>query len=86
MSQKSEEQATAVQRRRAREKGRLARQWRRCTWLAIIALMLCTALCLTIKVKSDEAQPVVITDKLAEPAGPTQCWEAPDIPELEVSP
>jgi len=29
------------------------------------------------------AEPPVITDKLVEPAGPTQCWEAPDIPELD---
>lgn len=27
------------------------------------------------------AEPTVITDKLAEPVGPAQCWEAPDIPE-----
>lgn len=29
------------------------------------------------------AEPAVITDKLAQPAGPAQCWEAPDIPELD---
>jgi len=74
---------TAVQRRRVREKDRLARQWRRCTWLAVIALMLCVALCLTIKAKANLDKPVVITDELAEPAGPAQCWEAPDISELD---
>ena len=40
---------TSAQRRRAREKDRLARQWSRCAWLAIIALMLCAALCLQSK-------------------------------------
>ncbi|BAK99743.1 hypothetical protein OBV_25450 [Oscillibacter valericigenes Sjm18-20] len=33
------------------------RKWRRCTWLAVIALMLCAVLCLTIKVKADAVQP-----------------------------
>ena len=83
MSQKSDEQAINVQRHRAREKDRLARQWRRCTWLAVIALMLCAALCLTIKAKADMDKPIVITDELAQPVGPAQCWEAPDIPELD---
>jgi len=74
--------ASRKARNRARQAENTARKWRRCTWLAIIALMLCVALCLTIKVKADIDKPVVITDKLAQPAGPAQCWEAPDIPEL----
>lgn len=45
--------------------------------MAIIAVL--AAVALTTPVKSQE--PVVITDKLTEPVGPAQCWEAPDIPE-----
>jgi len=76
---------TAVQRRRVREKDHLAREWRRVAWLSLIAFVLCAtaALCLTIKVKANADKPVVITDKLAEPVSPAQCWEAPDIPELD---
>lgn len=44
---------------------------------AILAVLSMAAL--TTPVKSQE--PVVITDKLAQPVGPAQCWEAPDIPE-----
>lgn len=44
---------------------------------AVLAVL--TMAALTTPVKSQE--PVVITDKLAQPAGPAQCWEAPDIPE-----
>lgn len=44
---------------------------------AILAVL--TMAALTTPVKSQE--PVVITDKLTEPVGPAQCWEAPDIPE-----
>lgn len=44
---------------------------------AILAVLSMVAL--TTPVKSQE--PVVITDKLAEPVGPAQCWEAPDIQE-----
>lgn len=44
---------------------------------AILAILSMAAL--TTPVKSQE--PVVITDKLAHPVGPAQCWEAPDIPE-----
>ncbi len=29
------------------------------------------------------AESAVITDELATPVGPAQCWEAPDIPELD---
>lgn len=77
--------ASRKARNRARQAENTARQWRRCTWLAIIALMLCAALCLTIKAKADANadKPAVITDKLAQPVGPAQCWEAPDIPELD---
>ena len=45
--------------------------------MAIIAVLAMTAL--TTPVKSQE--PVVITDKLAQPVGPAQCCEAPDMPE-----
>jgi 3D (Asp-Asp-Asp) domain-containing protein len=44
---------------------------------AILAVL--AAAELTAPVKSQE--PVVITDELAQPVGPAQCWEAPDIPE-----
>lgn len=44
---------------------------------AILAVLSMAAL--TTPVHSQE--PVVITDKLATPVGPAQCWEAPDIPE-----
>lgn len=44
---------------------------------AILAVLSIAAL--TTPVKSQE--PVVITDKLAQPVGTAQCWEAPDIPE-----
>lgn len=51
----SDDKATEL-RRRTREKARLARQWRqRCMWLAVVAMMLCAALVLTIKVKADAA-------------------------------
>ena len=42
---------------------------------AILAILSMVAL--TTPARSQE--PVVITDKLAEPVGPAQCWEAPDI-------
>lgn len=45
--------------------------------MAVLAIF--TAVALTTPVKSQE--PVVITDELAQPVGPAQCWEAPDIPE-----
>ena len=48
-----------------------------CLLMAILAVLAMVAL--TTPVHS--AEPVVITDKLAEPVGPAQCWEAPDIPE-----
>ena len=41
---------------------------------AILAIF--AAVALTTPAKSRE--PVVITDKLAQPVGPAQCWEAPD--------
>ena len=44
----SDDKATEL-RRRTREKARLARQWRqRCMWLAVVAIALAAALCLTI--------------------------------------
>ena len=44
----SDDTATEL-RRRTREKARLARQWRqRCMWLAVVAVVLAVALCLTI--------------------------------------
>ncbi|WP_312611421.1 3D domain-containing protein [Oscillibacter sp.] len=45
--------------------------------MAILAVL--AAVALTTPVHSQE--PTVITDKLAEPVGPAQCWEAPDFPE-----
>lgn len=45
--------------------------------MAILAVF--TAAALTTPVHSQE--PVVITGELAQPVGPAQCWEAPDIPE-----
>lgn len=58
----SDDKATEL-RRRTREKARLARQWRqRCMWLAVVAVALAVALCVTLKVKADvapvEAPPV----------------------------
>ena len=50
--------------------------------MAILSVFVAAAL--TTPVKSQE--PVVITDELAQPVGPAQCWEAPDLPELEVTP
>ncbi|WP_312637000.1 3D domain-containing protein [Oscillibacter sp.] len=51
----SDDTATEL-RRRTREKARLARQWRqRCMWLAVVAVTLAVALCLTIKVRADAA-------------------------------
>lgn len=47
--------------------------------LLMVILAVLTMVALTTPVKSQE--PVVITDKLAEPVGPAQCWEAPDMPE-----
>ena len=44
---------------------------------AILAILFMAAL--TTPVKSQE--PVAITDELARPISPAQCWEAPDIPE-----
>lgn len=51
---------------RARQAENTARKWRCCTWLAVIALMLCAALCLTIKAKAQPELPVVV-DELVEP-------------------
>ena len=48
--------------------------------MAILAVF--AAVALTTPARS--AEPTVITDKLAEPVGPAQCWEAPDLPEMEV--
>ena len=42
---------------------------------AIIAVLAMAALTTTVK----SQEPVVITDELATPVGPAQCWEAPDI-------
>ena len=53
---------------RARQAENTARKWRCCTWLAVIALMLCVALCLTIKAKAQPELPVVV-DELMEPEG-----------------
>ncbi len=48
--------------------------------LALTALSILVVLAaLTTTAKS--AEPAVITDALAVPVGPAQCWEAPDIPE-----
>lgn len=44
---------------------------------AILAVLSMAAL--TTPAHSQE--PVVIADKLVQPVGPAQCWEAPDIPE-----
>lgn len=44
---------------------------------AILAILPMVAL--TTPARSQE--PAVITDELAQPVGPAQCWEAPDIPE-----
>lgn len=53
--------------------------------LALTAFSILVALAvLTTPAKS--AEPAVITDELAQPVGPAQCWEAPDIPEMEVTP
>lgn len=49
--------------------------------LATVLVVVFVLAALTTPVKS--AEPPVITDKLAQPAGPAQCWEAPDIPELD---
>lgn len=51
---------------RVRQAENSARKWRCCTWLAVIALMLCAALCLTIKAKAQPELPVVV-DELVEP-------------------
>lgn len=46
--------------------------------LALTAFSILVALAvLTTPAKS--AEPAVITDELAQPVGPAQCWEAPDI-------
>ncbi|WP_312281566.1 3D domain-containing protein [Oscillibacter sp.] len=48
--------------------------------LTLTALtVLAVVLALTTTAKS--AEPAVIADTLSAPAGPAQCWEAPDIPE-----
>lgn len=54
---------------RVRQAENTARKWRCCTWLAVIALMLCVALCLTIKAKAQPELPVVV-DELVEPEAP----------------
>ena len=43
----------------------------------MVVLAIFAAVALTAPVKSQE--PVVITDELAQPVGPAQCWEVPDI-------
>jgi len=48
----------------------------------MVVLAFLAAVALTTPVKSQE--PVVITDELAQPVGPAQCWEAPDMADLEV--
>ena len=45
--------------------------------LLMVILAIFAAAALTTPVKSHE--PVVITDELARPVDPAQCWEAPDI-------
>ena len=50
--------------------------------MAILAIF--AAVALTTPVHSQE--PVVITDELAQPVGPAQCWEAPDMAEMEATP
>ena len=52
--------------------------------LLMVVLAIFAAAALTTPVHSRE--PVVITDELAQPVGPAQCWEAPDIPEMEATP
>ncbi|WP_051131767.1 3D domain-containing protein [Oscillibacter ruminantium] len=74
--------ASRKARDRVRQAENTARKWRCCTWLAVIALMLCVALCLTIKAKA-QTEPPIVADDLAESVGPAQCWEAPDIPETD---
>ena len=74
--------ASRKARDRMRQAENTARKWRCCTWLAVIALMLCVALCLTIKVKA-QTEPPIVADDLEESVGPAQCWEAPDIPETD---
>lgn len=49
--------------------------------LATVLVVVFVLATLTTPVRSAES--AVITDKLAQPAGPAQCWEAPDIPELD---
>ena len=49
--------ASRKARDRVRQAENTARKWRCCTWLAVIALMLCVALCLTIKAKADANKP-----------------------------
>lgn len=49
--------ASRKARDRVRQAENTARKWRCCTWLAVISLMLCVALCLTIKVKADANKP-----------------------------
>ena len=58
--------ASRKARDRVRQAENTARKWRCCTWLAVIALMLCAALCLTIKAKAQPELPVVV-DELVEP-------------------
>ena len=61
--------ASRKARDRVRQAENTARKWRCCTWLAVIALMLCVALCLTIKAKAQPELPVVV-DELMEPEAP----------------
>ena len=48
----------------------------------MVVLAFLAAVALTTPAHSQVA--VVITDELAQPVGPAQCWEAPDLPEMEV--
>ena len=50
-------------------------------FVAILAIFAAAA-ALTTPVHSRE--PVIITDELVQPVGPAQCWEAPDLEEMEV--
>ena len=49
-------------------------------FVAILAVLSMVAL--TTPIHSQES--AVITDELAQPVGPAQCWEAPDLEEMEV--
>jgi 3D (Asp-Asp-Asp) domain-containing protein len=50
-------------------------------FFAILTAILAIFAAVALTTPAKPREPVVITDKLAEPAGPAQCWESPDTPE-----